>query len=285
MNTQEIRSKQTNNARNGGAPAQNPPQRRRPNPALLRLLRNAMLLLAAMIVVVGLLLLILPTFRVQTVTVKGNSFYTEEQILEASGIREGQELLGIDVNAVCQSIWDSCIYVNEVSIKLGLNSVTIEITERSNILYTEFGDRYFSIDASDFRVLEKSSDESVFADFIKVELPRIASLSVGEPLNFENSEADLSYIGDLLDALARADVLSSVSFLNLASKYHVSYVMNQSCRVNLGRVTDLEDKLATVRGILEMKGDLGGLGAVVDVTDLEKPTFRPLGESELLLVK
>lgn len=112
MNHQQIRANPTNSARGGaGDSIARGPQRRRPSPALLRLLRNVMLTLAGMIVVVGLLLLILPTFRVQTIKVQGASYYTEDQIRAASGIVEGQELFGINVDEVCQSIWDNCIYV------------------------------------------------------------------------------------------------------------------------------------------------------------------------------
>lgn len=285
MNSQQIKHNPTNAARGGeGTSPVRPPHRRQPDPALLRLLRNVMLTLVAMSVVIGLLLLILPTFRVKTITVKGANYYTEAQIRDASGIVEGQELLGINVDEVCQSIWEACIYVNEVSIKLGMSSVTIEITERSGVLYTEFGDRYFSIDARDFRVLEQSYDEEKFSDFIKVELPRISSLSIGKPISFENDGADLSYVGELLDALDHKGLLPTVSHLDVSGKYSVSYVMNGSCRVNVGRVDDMEEKLEAVQTILEMKGDLGGMSAVVDVSDLEKPTFRPIGGSEALLL-
>ena len=153
------------------------------------------------------------------------------------------------------------------------------------MLYTEFAGRYFSIDSGDFRVLEQSYDESAFAGFLKVELPQIESISIGKPLNFENKSMNPSYVGELIDALETNGVLQEVSFLDCSSKFNASYVMNQTCRVNLGRVDELGDKLRVVDGILQMKGDLGGMSAVVDVADLRKPTFRLVGGSELLLGK
>ena len=284
MNKQEIKTKPAGTPPRTGQPSSRPPQRRRPNPALLRLLRNGMLVLASLIVLVGLLLLILPSFRVQTITVKGASYYTPEQISAASGIEVGQEILGININEVCQSIWEKCIYVDEVSIKLGLNDVTIEVTERSGVLYTEFCGRYFSIDADDdFRVLEQSYDESLFADFLKTELPAIASVSVGKPIKLENPDADLSYVNELIHILDAVGVLPSVTSIDCSGKYSVSYVMNESCRIRVGRVADMEQKLEIVNGILEIKGDVGGASAVVDVSDLKKPTFRLIEGGELLM--
>lgn len=284
MNKQEVKAASTAAKRpTGGTPTSRPPRRRRPNPALLRLLQRAMMVLAGMVVVIGILLLVLPTFRVQTISVEGVAYYTEEQIIKASGISIGQEILGIDTDEVYRSIWDACIYVDELSIELRMNSVTIVVKERSNVLYTEFAGRYFSVDSTDFRVLEQSYDESAFADFLKVELPQIESISMGKPINFENKSLNLSYVGELIEALDANGVIETVSFLDCSSKFNASYVMDQTCRVNLGRVDELGDKLRVVEGILEMKGDLGGMSAVVDVTNLRKPTFRLVGGSELLM--
>ncbi len=282
MNTQEVKNKQTQNNGQRNVASVRPPQRRRPNPAFLRLLRNCMLGLAGLIFVVGLLLIILPLFRVKTIVVEGNSYYSAEQIIAASGIEPGQEILGIDVDAVCQAIWSECLYVNEIGVGKGLSTITIVISERENVMYTEFNGDYYSLD-SNFRVLERADEESAFSEFLKVELPQIRSLQIGKPLNFEKKDMDLSYIGELIETLEAEGSLENVTFLDFSKKYSVSYVMDNTCRVEIGRVDDLSAKLAIIDGILELKGDLGGMSAVVDVTNLSKPTFRLLGAADSLL--
>ncbi|MBE6552818.1 MAG: FtsQ-type POTRA domain-containing protein [Ruminococcaceae bacterium] len=282
MNAQEVKKNQTQkNGQRNATPARSP-QRRRPNPAALRLLRNCMLGLAGLIFVVGMLLIILPLFRVKTIVVEGNSYYSAEQIIEASGIEVGQEILGVDVDAVCQAIWAECLYVNEIGVGKSFSKITIVISERENVMYTEFNGDYYSLD-SNFRVLERSEDAADFSDFLRVELPQIQSLSIGKPLHFEKEEMDLSYIGELIGVLEEQEILDRVTSIDFSKKYSVSYVMDNTCRVELGRVDDLSLKLEIISGILEMKGDLGGMSAVVDVTNLSKPTFRLLGASDTLL--
>jgi len=83
--------------------------------------------------------------------------------------------------------------------------------------------------------------------------------------------------------LEEQEILDRVTSIDFSKKYSVSYVMDNTCRVELGRVDDLSLKLEIISGILEMKGDLGGMSAVVDVTNLSKPTFRLLGASDTLL--
>ena len=46
-----------------------------------------------MILIVGILLLTLPMFRVKTIVVEGNQFYSAEEIIAASGIKEGDEII------------------------------------------------------------------------------------------------------------------------------------------------------------------------------------------------
>ena len=85
--------------------------RREKNTAILTLLRAAIAFLGGLIVVLGLLLLILPAFRVKTVTVEGNSFYSDEQIIACAGIGIGEEILALDADAAIDRILEGCPYV------------------------------------------------------------------------------------------------------------------------------------------------------------------------------
>ena len=266
------------------APASRPPEARRkkPDPALLALLRGCMTVIAGMIFVVGLLLLILPMFRVKTIVVEGNQFHTAEEIIEASQIKVGQEILAIDKNKVNPRIWTSCKYVDEISIFRSFNQVRIVVTERKNVMYTEFNGNYFSLDRN-FCVLEKSASEDAFADFLKVELPNVSSLSIGGTLHFEKADVDLSYITELIDILEEKGLLSTVTSLDFSKKYSVSYIVEESCRVELGKVSDMNTKLAIVEEILSLKGGATAAPSVVDVSNLQKPTYRVLGTAEALM--
>ena len=283
MNRQDTRTQQPNPRPTRQAPVGRPPEARRkkPDPALLRVLRGLMLIVAGMITLVGLLLIILPSFRVQKIEVEGNSYYSDEAIMEAAGIEIGQEILAIDIDAVNNGIW-KLSYVESTKIVRSLNSVRIIVTERQNVMYTEFNGKFFSLDR-DLHVIEKSENEEAFAGFLKVQLPEIASLSVGGTLQFEKADVDRSYITELIDTLQERGILSSVSSLDFSKKYSVSYVLLNRCRVELGKVSQMDTKLAIVEQILTQKGGADAAMSVVDVSDLQKPTYRVLGGSEVLL--
>lgn len=265
-------------------PPMRPPYagRQKKNTAALRLLRAAMALVGGVIAVVGLLLLILPMFRVKSIKVEGNTQYTAEEIIEASGIKIGDEIFAIgSKDEIRYRIWDwdTKHYIDEVGIRRGLTSVTIIVSPPQNLMFTEFNGKYYMIDRG-FRVLHESGNKADLAGLPEVELPVIGSLAVGSKLTFENADADLSYITDLLDTLETAGILEGVTALDVSSRFHLAYETETGCRVELGKAGELSSKLELVEVILDKRG---ATDAVVDVSDVQKPTYRRLDSADLLL--
>ena len=254
----------------------NTPQRRnQPDPYVLQVLRFAISVVGCAILLVGMLLIVLPMFRVSSIKVTGASFYTEEQIIEASGIEVGDEMLMLDRTDVYNNIWEKLPYVNGVSMRRVFNTVTIAVEENTNLMYTAFVGRYYVLNR-DFYVLSAVDNEAEVNGFLRVELPEIASLGVGSKIRFENEALDTGYVLDLLESLENGKVLSRVSSVDVSKKFNVSYVMDDCYRVELGKVGDMSIKLTLVEEILSRKEGVDGMQAVVDVSDLTKPTYRAI---------
>ena len=262
----------------------NPMNRKKPDPALLRFLQKGMWIVGALIVLAGLLLLILPIFRVNEVKVIGNAYYHEDEIKVASQISLGQEILSLNSAEISERIYQNCPYVKSVKILCTPFSVKIEITEFETVMYTKFNGSYYSLNR-DLRVIEESADEVDFAGFLRVELPTVSALAVGSTLRFADEETDVSYLGQLLDELEKNGTLDDVTAVDVSHKYNVSYVLNDACRVELGKVGNTTVKLLLVDEILSRKGGESGSASVVNVSDPQKPTYRPASNDEVLLAK
>lgn len=255
--------------------------RKRPNPQLLKMLEGGMLILAGLIVLLGLVLIVLPMFRVQSIEVEGNAIHTKEEIVAASGLELGQELFSVSRKDVNYGIWTNCKYVDEIAVVRSLNKIKIIVVEKQNVMVTAFNGKCFSFD-TDFHVIEESPSEEHMRHFLSVELPRVQSLSVGGEMVFENGESDMDYVEQLVVALRESGKLSDVTMIDFSKKYNVSYVLANACRIHLGSVSDVSDKLAMTEQILSRKGWTDGAPAVVDVSNLKKPTFRSLSTAEVL---
>lgn len=263
--------------------------RKKPSTATLRIMRGAMLVVGGMILVIGLLLLILPMLRVQRIKVEGNTYYTAEEIIAASGIAVGeQEMLTLDTDAAMTSIylWDTAKHIDNIEVKRYFTTVKIIVTEPKTVMYTEFNGKYYSIDlGKDFRVLRECGNEAELAEFPRVELPLIASLSVGGKLTFEDENADFSYITTLLETLEKRGVLENLTALDVSSKFNVSYETGENCLVELGKVERMDTKLGLVNEILCRRVASGTGYSVVNVTDTQKPTYRLLDSADVLLAE
>lgn len=274
MNRQQVKTQST-----GQRPMPAHIGRKRPNPHLLQMLQGGMLIIAGLIVLLGLILILLPMFRVQSIEVEGNSIHTTEEIIEASGIKVGQELFSVSRKEVNLGIWTNCKYVDEIAVVRSFNKVKIIVVERENVMVTSFGDKYFSFD-TDFHVIEENPRKEHMAHFVRVELPPIESLCVGGTITFEDGERDMSYVQQLILAIREEGRLSEVTVIDFSKKYNVSYVLSNACRVQLGSVSDVSAKLEMAEQILSVKAWTQDTPAVVDVSNLKKPTFRALSVGE-----
>lgn len=282
MNYQETTTRTVKNS--GTPPTSRPPHagKKRPSKTLLAVMRGAMLILCGLIVLTGTLLLVLPMFRVKNIEVEGNSYYTAEQIIEPSMIKVGDEILTLDIDNAYNQIFAQCAYVSNVKVVRYPFKVKIVIKERENVTATEYNGKYYTL-SDRFLVLEESDTAEAFSAFPKVILPEIAHLSVGETVEFQNENVDLTYLFDLIDSLKEANRYEGVVSIDCSKKFSVSYVREDRFRIELGAVTDMETKLELVDLILERNaGDIDTC-AVVNVSNPKKSTFRAVGTTELLL--
>ncbi len=266
------------NAPTGGYPAHL--SRKKKKESMLAIVRIAMLALAFAIVLVGLLLLILPMFRVNRIEVVGNSYYTEEQIIEASGITVGQETLEcLEMGSeICDRIETACPYAT-VEILHAPFFVRISVTEQQGMMYTEHEGVFYSLDRS-MRVYEMRESASGFEGFLRVTLPEIYEISVGKQIVFASD--DTAYIDQALAFVEENELGESLTSLDLSRKYGVSYLLQEKCRVELGNVTQIDTKHSMALEILKEKNDPETY-AVINVSNPQKPTYRAVGMSEVLL--
>ena len=106
-------------------------------------------ILTFVIIVLGVLLALSVFFRVSKITVDGNSYYTEEQIVQASGIEHGDNMFFVNRFSAASRIFAKLPYVQKVTINRKLpNHVVIEIAESQELGYVVSGDTYWAIDSN-----------------------------------------------------------------------------------------------------------------------------------------
>lgn len=120
-------------------------------------------------------------FKVQTVTVAGNSRYTQEEILAVTDIQEGENLFLINKYAVASAITGQLPYVEAVQIRRSLpDGIVIEVQECEPVAAVVQGEEAWLISASG-KLLEKVTESGAWR-YLKVRgcellLPTVSTIA------------------------------------------------------------------------------------------------------------
>jgi len=266
-------------------PASEYGRRKRPNSTLLSFLRKGMYVLMAGIALTGLLLIVLPMFRVSNIEVTGNVRYETDDILNAAQLAVDQELLAVPSDDEIRSRifdWDTNRYIQSIGIERRFGSISITITEAQNLMYTEQNGVYYVLDAT-LRMMYTTTDASEISDYTKVKLPVGATFEAGKKVSFPFGTADTAYIEELLCELDARGIRESVTEIDFSKKFSVSYVLENACRVKIGKVGNMDTKFALVEEILSRRAVDFQTLSVVDVSNTGNPTFRMLSGDDTLM--
>jgi len=188
-------------------------------------------------IVIGVLLIAVMTIigtsafmRTTGFIVEGASLYTAEDVVEASGISVGDNLLFVNAQNASQSIRDTLPFVNVVRITRKLpDTIHIEITESIAAAYVFFAGEYYITDSSG-RVLERISGREDSSSIVKIEnLIEVRGVEIEETAVGRNlrpvfgTETKLQYMQDVLIALEREGLLDDVSYLDVSNIVNVHF--------------------------------------------------------------
>ena len=214
-------------------------------------------------------------FRVNSVEVSGNVRYTAEEIIEASGIKTGDNLIGLSRSRVSASICTRLPYVENVNIKKVLpDGVVLRVSERVAAATVESMEGRWLISAQG-KLLEKDTG---FARVMTINGLTAAGPYPGGMIQVaEGEETTLSYVKELLAQLESHGWLGECTALDCSAATFMllDYGIYQ---VKLPRGGDYNYCLSLTESALASGSILEGVGGLLDLTVVEgKVYYRPGG--------
>lgn len=186
-----------------------------------RLLRPLSVILAAVAVVAALTLF----FKVENIEVTGTGRYNADDIIAASGVETGDNLVLLDRYRVSQRIYTALPYITDVRPKPKFpNTLEIEVTETQAVAAIQGAGGYWLLSANG-KILE-GADESAAADYLQITGVQAENPEVSAPLALpEDSYITADRLAALLtvllerDALTRSDVIDCSDSRKLVLQY------------------------------------------------------------------
>ena len=184
--------------------------------------------------------------RTTDFVVEGTSIYSVEEVVEASGLSVGANLMFVNTQNAIQNIRSELPFVSAVEITRKLpDTVHIQITESVAVAYIFFAGDYYIIDSTG-RVLERSrgGDGSItianINDLVEIRGVEIEETDPGSMLKpVFGTETKLQYMEDVLTGLEREELINDVSYLDVSNIVNVHFGYLNLYRVILGGSTNL----------------------------------------------
>lgn len=209
-------------------------------------------------------------FRVHAVEVQGNTIYSREQVITASGVESGDNLLMVNRAAVAGRIKAMMPYVRDVSVSPILpDTVVIQVKESdiAVLVQSDIGVAWY-INA-DGRVMG-SSVEGFRGQIVELRGVTITAPKAGnQAAPAEGQEESLQAALEVIRKMEGTGIIGQVTAIDAGKPYDLLLYCGDRLEIMLGGTEDLEYKLQYLQVILEDLEDYQV--GIIDLTfDVEK---------------
>lgn len=205
-------------------------------------------------------------FRVTTIVVTGAVNYEEAEIIAASGIEPGDNLIFIDRSGAASRIRSKLPYIESVAVRRSLPStVNIEILESRALAYLAVDGELWAIDRS-CKALAKTSSAQVegliHVTGIEATKPAVGEIVAGK--DAENSK--LEYLAVILREISARGMESEIGSMDLTNLANPTFDYQSRFLVRLGKNEDVGYKLDRMLSVVDQlgEGDVGTIDLSID---------------------
>ena len=225
------------------------------------------------LVIVAVIFVMSVFFRVSDIQVVGNSHYTDEEIIRAIDIEEGDNLFFFDRFAALSRVFAKLPYIDEVTVERSLpNRVIITVTESEALAFIVLGEENWTIDHN-CKILGKANDDEL-QGLIPIEGISPGTLMIGETLETADQNTEIvDYIAQVLDQFEARGLYNEVGRVDFSDPRHVEFTYQDKYTVRIGDSSRVEYKFGMLVSALSqlLDGDVG----IINVEDGNTARFSP----------
>ena len=251
---------------------------------------TVLVLLCLLLTVVSIILAATLFFKIETVTLTGDTRYSQQHVAEASGLKAGDNLVLFDKISVKAGIYEACPYLDTVQIRRrypsGIEIIVTECEpvaviqdEKAEIPDPEDDTKTVTIGETGCWLMDRNGKLRERIPYSQPsELPRIYGLTLTDPkigTSAEILQEDAKKPLFLLLNTAEDDgILQDIGGMDFAEPYAIRFNYLNRFVVKLGSTEDLDVKLRYLHLIVEEKLGSNAAGTL-DLSDIQTARFIP----------
>lgn len=225
------------------------------------------------LVIVAIIFVMSVFFKITKIEVSGNSLYSAEEIIAASGIEEGDNLFFINRISAGSRVVVKLPYVDSVKISRGLpNLITIEVTESKAVGFVAVGEERWSISSSGKFL--SSINEKDAEHIASIRGITVSEAAVGEHIKAAEGESDkLAYLMDILYQIQARGLVGKVTAIDLTDVQNPTFEYDGRFAVKLGTLDNTEYKFGKmISAVSQLSAEDSG---TLDLSTGNKVVFNP----------
>ena len=216
----------------------------------------------------------------EKVTVSGANKYTELQIRDAAGLKDGENLLSISEPRIANNIQEALPYVYKVRVGIKLpDTVKIEIVELDVVYSVECVDGSWWLIRSDGVIVERTNDADA-GQHTKILGVKIADPVQGEKANASQpvettaegetvpvtvlAQEQLTMAISIVEYMEDCGIIGEATSVDVTNLTDLQIWYGERFQILLGDGTELNYKIRTMQSTLTQMGDYQG--GVLDIS-------------------
>ncbi len=226
-----------------------------------------------------LLRLFLLVFPVRHYELEGQTQYTLQDVINASGIMSGGSIYAQNLRQAEQELLRNCPYIKEADISIKFPStICFKVEERVTGWYLTVGERYYGLDYDMRVVFEETRSASLKERSVTaLTLPVLESAVVGELPKFGRGDEHLvRETLTIIDSFRTHDIKARLTSLDLSNRFEIKLVIDGAYEVNFGDIGNFETKLDFIAASIANMESGGYSAGQINVINSLAYSFRPI---------
>ncbi len=221
------------------------------------------------------IMLILSTtllFNVENVNVTGASNYTAQEIIDASGIKAGDNLVRMTSERMADKIEEKLVYIENAEITRSFPDTLVINVEASIPAANFICDKYILLISRSGKVLEQINEPKAgLLNFTGTE-PK-SGLLPGDVFESED-EHKTAIINELMEYYAKSEKSAEgVTLIDVSDRSNISYTYDGRIVVKLGTINDIDYKMDFSREIVTKQIGERTEGVLTVLSDAQRASF------------
>lgn len=228
---------------------------------------------AAAVVLIAVVLSLTVFFQINEITVKGNSPYTEEQIIGASGLEMGENIILCGADEVSDNLAKSLPYIGSATVDRSASGKVVINVKTTEPKWSFINGEQAVLINKEGKVLEIGAAEKALEATI-VQGAVVTYAVPGEKIVL-GEEIPFSLVSELGTAFDEAGI-SLLTTVNLSDIDYIQALYDGRYKLIIGSMSDIDVKLALAAKVIERENEIDpDQYATLDLTVDNKVYFRP----------